>query len=454
MTNKSENDSAAAPVFAEGLFTDLYELTMAQAYQAQGMSDTAVFELFFRQMPAQRRFVMAAGLADVVAYVQNIRFTDGDLAYLADQGRFNQAFLDLLRDFRFTGDMLAVPEGTVVFPNEPVVQVVAPILEAQIIETFVLNQVHFQSVAATKAARVVLAAEGRDVVDFGSRRSHGTDAALKVARASYLAGFTGTSNALAGKRYAIPTFGTMAHSYVQAHDDEASALRSFARQYPRTTLLVDTYDTLAGVDRVIELASDPDAPLSIGAVRLDSGDLIDLAKAARRKLDAAQLQQVRIVASSGLDEHAIAQIVRAEAPIDAFGVGTKLAVSPDVPDLDFAYKLVAYAGRPRTKLSSGKTIYPGQKQVFRECRRGELHRDTLALHDESHPGRALLEPVIRAGKQEPAFDFSIEAARERARESLKQLPESLAALDSSGDPDMVSISPPLGRRLEQLSAER
>lgn len=452
MTNEPDHDRAAAPAFAEGLFTDLYELTMAQAYLAQGMTDTAVFELFFRAMPEQRSFVMAAGLADVVAYVESIRFTDGDLAYLADQGQFTDAFLDLLRNLRFTGDVLAVPEGTIVFPNEPVVQIVAPIVEAQIIETFVLNQVHFQSVAATKAARLVLAARGRDVVDFGSRRSHGIDAALKVARVAYLAGCAGTSNVLAGRRYDIPVFGTMAHSYVQAHDDEMSAFRAFARQYPETTLLVDTYDTLAGVDRVIDLARDQGDDLSIGAIRLDSGDLAELAKAARSKLDAAQLQHVRIVASSGLDEHKIADLLRADAPIDAFGVGTKLAVSRDVPDLDFAYKLVAYADQPRTKLSSGKTIYPGQKQVFRECRRGVLHRDVLALHDESHAGQALLEPVIRNGEHQASFNLSLDAAREHARACLKQLPESLTGLEPVDDTEMVCISPLVRQQLEQLSA--
>ena len=268
--------------------------------------------------------------------------------------------------------MYAVPEGTLVFPNEPLLQVIAPITEAQLIETFVLNQVHFQSVAATKAARVVAAAQGRAIVDFGSRRSHGMDAALKVARATHLAGGAGTSNVLAGKLYGIPVFGTMAHSYIQAHDDEFASFDSFARLYPETTLLVDTYDTLAGVRKVIELSQKLEGRFQVRAVRLDSGDLGGLAVDTRRMLDEAGLQRVKIFASSGLDEYKSQKLVQTGAPIDAFGVGTKLAVIADAPDLDMAYKLVEYGGKGRLKLSAKKLLYPGRKQIFRQIENGKM----------------------------------------------------------------------------------
>ena len=331
-------------VWTSALFTDLYELTMLQAYDAEGMTAPAVFELFFRQLPADRTYVMAAGLDDVLHYLETLRFTDDDLAWLQQQQQFSESFLHRLRDFRFTGDVYAVPEGTVVFENEPVLQVVASLPEAQLIETYVLNQIHLQSVAATKAARVVTAAQGRIVVDFGSRRSHGTDAALKVARVSYLAGAVGTSNVAAGRRYGIPVFGTMAHSYIQAHDDEMRAFRAFTQVFPETTLLVDTYDTLSGVQKVIELAQHLGPDFKVQAIRLDSGDLAALAKAARARLDQAGLGTVKIFASSGLDEHKIAALLEAQAPIDGFGVGTKLAVSADAPEIDFSYKLVVYDG--------------------------------------------------------------------------------------------------------------
>jgi nicotinate phosphoribosyltransferase len=327
-------------------FTDLYELTMDRAYAAEGMDQTAVFELFFRELPPGRNFLVAAGLEDVLDALESLGITADDLEYLRGLGLFPEAFLEQLRGFRFVGEVWAMPEGTVVFPHEPLVQVVAPILEAQLIETLVLNQVHFQSLIASKAARVVAAAAGRDVIEFGSRRAHGAEAALKVARASYLAGAAGTSNVLAGKLYGIPVSGTMAHSYIQAHDDEAAAFAAFADVYPETTLLVDTYDTLAGVRRVIGLARRLGDRFRVRAVRLDSGDLGTLARQARQMLDAAGLSSVRIFASGGLDEYEVAELVAAGAPIDAFGVGTKMAVSEDAPSLDMAYKLVEYAGRP------------------------------------------------------------------------------------------------------------
>jgi nicotinate phosphoribosyltransferase len=430
------------------LFTDLYELTMAQAYHAEGMHETAVFELAFREMPPSRNYVVAAGLNDVLPYLEGLRFSAQDIAFLRNRRHFSAEFLKYLEDFRFTGDLWAAPEGTVVFPHEPLVQVIAPIIEAQIVETFVLNQVHFASIAATKAARVVTAAAGRAVVDFGSRRAHGTDAAMKVARATYLAGGVGTSNVLAGERYGIPLYGTMAHSYIQAHDGEIDAFAAFASTFPSTTLLVDTYDTLEGVRNVIELKRRLGERFQVKAIRLDSGDMAKLSIEARRLLDAAGLRCVSIFASSGLDEFKIADLVRQRAPIDAFGVGTKLAVSEDAPDLDMAYKLVEYAGKGRMKLSSRKVLYPGRKQVFRREVNGVMAGDTIARCDERLPGEPLLQPVMREGRV--AARASLEESRQRCARQLRQLPEPLRKLERAQPPYPVRFSDRLQADFERL----
>jgi len=422
------------------LFNDLYELTMAQAYAAEGMEAPAVFELFFREMPAQRNYFVAAGLDDVLTCLEQLRFVEDDLEYLRRDHQFSRAFLDRLRGLRFTGDVYAMPEGTPAFPNEPLVQVVAPMIEAQIVETLVLNQVHFQTVAATKAARVVHAAAGRAVVDFGSRRAHGTDAALKVARTSYLAGAAGTSLVLAGKLYGIPVFGTLAHSYVQAHDDEWAAFEVFARQYPNSTLLVDTYETLQGVRKVIELSRRLGDRFRVHAVRLDSGDIGALAKQARQMLDAAGLSQVQIFVSSEMDEYRIAELLAGGAPIDGFGVGTRMAVADDVPHIDMAYKLVAYAGAGRMKLSSHKVSYPGRKQVFRVVEQGRVVRDVIGQHDEHLAGEPLLQPVMRDGVRQPAGRVSLEDAREHASREMARLPDAMRGLDRVDPPYRVEIS--------------
>jgi nicotinate phosphoribosyltransferase len=434
------------------LFTDLYELTMAQAYLAEGMEGPAVFELFFRELPPTRGYFLAAGLEQVLDYLECWRFTAGDREYLAGQGQFSEWFLDRLMDLSFTGEVWALPEGTPVFPGEPLVQVVAPLAEAQLVETLVLNQVHFQTIAATKASRVVQAAGGRAVVDFGSRRAHGLDAALKVGRVCYLAGCAGTSNVQAGKEYGVPVFGTMAHSYVQAHDRERQALEAFARQYPETTLLVDTYDTLEGVDLVIDLASRLGEDFRVRAVRLDSGDLAELAAAARAKLDGAGLERVKIFASSGLDEHKISQLLAAGAPIDGFGVGTRLAVSPDATDLDMAYKLVAYDGRGRMKLSSDKLIHPGRKQVFRREDNGALAGDTVGRFDETLEGEPLLRRVMAGGRRTDHGRESLEEMRSRAARERERLPRGVRALRDPA-PYPVEMSPGLQADLESLRRE-
>jgi len=435
------------------LFTDLYELSMMQAYYAEGMTATAVFELYFRELPTNRNYVMVAGLDDVLQYLETLHVNDDEVAWLHQQRQFDERFLQQLGDLRFTGDVYAVPEGTVVFENEPVFQIVAPLPEAQFIETYVLNQIHAQSVVASKAARIVTAAQGRQVVDFGSRRSHGADAALKVARASYLAGAAGTSNVAAGRLYDIPIYGTMAHSYIQAHDDELSAFRAFVRQFPQTTLLVDTYDTLNGVQAVIELARELNDDFKVGAIRLDSGDLTELSKGARALLDAAGLHDVKIIASSGLDEHEIANLLAAEAPINGFGVGTKLAVSRDAPDIDFSYKLVDYNHRPCMKLSPHKRLLPGRKQVFRVVQDGRLVRDVLARHGEMLDGEALLRPVMRHGKRLDAGRVSLTEAREHAEAQLQALPAELRQLTRVEPGYRVDVSPALQAMADVLQGE-
>lgn len=432
------------------LFTDLYELTMMQAYYVEGVTREAVFELFFREMPKSRNYIMAAGLDDVLAYLEELRFADDELRWLDDQGIFSAAFLERLADLKFTGDVYAVPEGTIVFQNEPVVQVVAPLPEAQLVETYVLNQVHFQSVAASKAARVVRSARGRKVVDFGSRRSHGTDAALKMARASFLAGVGGTSNVAASRLYAIPVVGTMAHSYIEAHDDERSAFKAFADEFPETTLLVDTYDSLEGVRRVIELARTSGDEFQVRAIRLDSGDLGELARRCRELLDDAGLTRVSIFASSGLNEYKITDLLTSGAPIDGFGVGTEMAVSSDAPDIDFAYKLVAYDGEPRMKLSSSKVTMPGRKQVFRVSEGGRMLGDVIGRFDEDQPGEPLLRQVMRRGKRCKAGHVALKHARAHAETQLAALPPALHALERVENGYSVAASAALKEETERL----
>lgn len=434
------------------LFTDLYELTMLQAYHAEGLRETAVFSLSVRRLPPRRNFLLACGLEQVLDYLEGLRFEAEDLAWLRSLGRFSDGFLDWLRDFRFTGAVHALPEGTLVFGGEPILEVTAPLPEAQVIETFVINQMQLQTLLASKAARAVAAAAGRPVVDFGARRMHGLDAAVMAARAFHIAGVAATSNVLAGRRFGLPLSGTMAHSYVQAHDSETEAFRAFARLYPDGVLLVDSYDTLEGVRRVIALARELGEAFRIRAVRLDSGDLGALARAARALLDAAGLQRVEIFASGGLDETRIAALLAAGAPIDGFGVGTAMGVSEDAPGLDIAYKLCDYAGRGRLKLSPGKPILPGRKQVFRRERDGEAEGDTIARAGERLPGRPLLRPVMRDGRRLAEGRESLEAMRARARAGIAALPARLRALEPAEPAYPVAVSPALRRHAEEIAA--
>ncbi|MEE9277104.1 MAG: nicotinate phosphoribosyltransferase [Dehalococcoidia bacterium] len=431
----------------QALFVDLYELTMAQAYLAQGLCETAIFDLFIRHLPARRNFLLTCGLDAALDYLETVTFRPAAIAYLDSLGRFSPEFLEALGAFRFSGDVDAMPEGTVVFADEPLLQVIGPLYEAQITETLLLNQIHFETVVASKGARAVQAAAGRPLIDFGSRRAHGFDAGLRAARALYVAGFAGTSNLLAGQRFGIPPAGTMAHSYIEAHNDELEAFRHFVRQYPETILLVDTYDTLDGVRNVIRLASELGSDFRIQAIRLDSGDLADLAVQSRRMLDEAGLNQVNVLAGGGLDEYAVAELVRSGAPIHSFALGTHVVTSADAPSLDAVYKLSAYAGSGRMKLSTEKVTLPGRKQVFRRFKDGVAVEDRIALHDEQLDGEPLLVPVMRGGRRLPAGRVTLEETRARAQTAVGQLAEPLRGLDAAPSAYPVRVSDAL--RAEQ-----
>lgn len=380
------------------LLTDLYELKMAASYLRRGMTGTATFSLFVRSLPPNRGFLVAAGTESCLDLLQDFSFEAEDLSYLREELRFTPSDIEAFRRLRFTGDVWSMPEGRVALAGEPIVEVTAPLPEAQLVETLFLNRVTFETTIATKAARCVLAAAGRDVVDFSFRRTQGIEAGIDVARLSSMVGFIATSNVEAAMRHRLTAAGTMAHSYIEAFRSETDAFLAFAKDFPEhATFLVDTYDTAGGVRRAIKVIKQLGMTGNLG-VRIDSGDLGALARAAHRALDRAGLGWVRIFASGGLDEISIDDLVRSGAPIDAFGVGTRMGVSADHPYLDTAYKLVAYEGRPVMKLSRGKVTAPGRKQVFRKPR---PFGDVVGLHEESVPaGRApVLEPVMVGGRR-------------------------------------------------------
>ena len=451
MTTPHDREAAAGVDLA--LFTDLYELTMLQSYWQHDMHAPATFELFARTLPGGRNYLLACGLDSALTYLERLEFGAGSLEALARVG-FPARFLDWLGELRFTGDVWAMPEGTPAFGNEPLLTVEAPLPEAQIVETYLVNQVHFQTLVASKGARVVRAAAGRPVADFGGRRAHGTDAGLTAARALYLAGMASTSNVAAGARYGIPVTGTMAHSYVQAHGEDYSAFRDFVATHPETTLLVDTFDNLDGVRTVVRLAAELGDAFRVRNIRLDSGPLGELAVEARRILDAARLTSVRIIASGGLDEHGVAELVAAGAPIDAFGVGTRAVTSSDAPTFDAVYKLAAYDGEGRIKHSPGKATLPGRKQVFRQRdASGVAARDILARADEHHEGEPLLVQVMRGGERLPAGEESLAATRERAASEIARLPERLRGLGDASPPYEVVVSDALRADAARLGRE-
>jgi nicotinate phosphoribosyltransferase len=409
------------------LLVDQYEITMASTYHGLGRNEPAVFEHFVRSLPLHRNWLLVCGLGPTLRLIEGLRFGDEELAFLSSMNCRDE-FLDYLADFRFTGDIDAMPEGTIAFPQEPLLRVTAPLIEAQLIETLLLNQINFQTMIATKAARVVLAAagDGNSVVDFSPRRDHGFDAAMKVARATAVAGFGGTSNVAAAKRYGLNPVGTMAHSYVLSFESEEEAFVSFMRSNrENAVLLVDTYESLEGVRRAIWASRVTGIPLQ--GIRLDSGDIPRLAHEARRLLDEAGLEETKIVASGNLEEHRIAHMCRAEVPVDVWGVGTEVGTSRDSPVLNGVYKLVAELGdqgwRGVAKRSAGKATLPGAKQVFRTFDDGTMREDLLGLADEMPEGEPLLVPAMRDGQI--VLAETMEEMRKRARESVRALPVEL-----------------------------
>lgn len=440
-----------------GLLTDLYELVMADSYLRHGMNAPATFDLFIRGLPPNRSFLVSAGLEQVLHYAEHVRFPDDQIQYLARLQIFSDAFLEYLRTFRFTGEMWAIPEGEVFFPPEPLLEITAPRIEAQLVETFLLNTLNFQVLIASKAARVVLAAAGRGVVDFSPRRDHATDAALKVARAAYVAGCVGTSNVLAGMQYAIPVYGTMAHSYVMSFPDELSAFRAFALDFPHNAiLLIDTYDTLQGARNAVTVAREMAARHHhLRGVRIDSYETIEelaaLSRRVRAIFDDAGLPEAQIVLSGDLDEFRIEQLLGLGAAANAFGVGTRMGTSEDAPSLGGVYKLVEDAGGPKIKLSTGKATLPGRKQVWRGRAADGTIRDTMALRDEPPPhGAAPLLAQVMAGGRTIAAE-SLEAMRTRCRERLTGLPPALRELNAAPQAP-VELSARLQRLRDQMYA--
>jgi nicotinate phosphoribosyltransferase len=416
---------------ASPLTTDLYELNMIQAYLDRGENKEAVFEFFVRRLPPRRGFMLAAGLEDALTYLETLRFSAAEIAWLKSTKRFRSNLIDFLEGFRFTGDVHAMPEGTACFPGEPLLRITAPLPQAQLVETRLINILHYQTLIASKAARMVLAAPGKVLSDFGLRTAHGAEAGLYSARASYLAGFAGAANVLAGERYGVPIVGTMAHSFVQVHDNEMQAFEDFARARPDgVILLIDTYNTEAGARKVVELAPRLKADgIAIRGVRIDSGDLTASARKVRDILDAGDLKDVIILVSGGINEDVLQTMMREGAPIDGFGIGVNLDASIDVPAFDCAYKLQEYAGKPKRKLSEGKATWPGRKQVWRAYDSdGRMSDDTLSVESDSRPGEALIVPVMSGGKRVAAPD-SLATIRERAARELARLPEPLRKLE-------------------------
>jgi nicotinate phosphoribosyltransferase len=438
-------DPAASP-----LLTDLYQLNMIQAYLEHDETRPAVFEFFVRKLPRERGFLVAAGLEQALEFLEKLRFAPEELEWLARTGRFGKDLLDHLAELRFTGDVHAMPEGTVFFANEPILRVTAPLPQAQLIETRLINILHFQSLVAAKAARMVLSAPGKLLVDFGLRRAHGAEAGLYAARASYVAGFAGSATMLAGKLFGIPIYGTMAHSFIQAFDREEAAFEAFARSRPESLiLLIDTYDTEEAARKVVSLAPRLKADgITVRGVRLDSGDLIALSKSVRRILDDGGMKEVTIFASGGIDEDGLAKAAEQHAPIDGFGIGTSLTTSFDVPALDCAYKLQEYAGLPRRKRSTGKATWPGRKQVWRHYGPdGRMRRDILSLEEDEQAGEPLIELVMKGGRRLTPQPTLAEI-RARAARSLERLPGPLRGLEPG-----ASYPVEVADALKRLAAE-
>ena len=451
MTLSSQPPYLPLPAGEIGLLTDLYELTMAQSYFAEGIAGEATFSLYVREYPPDRGYLVAAGVDDALDCLEALTFDKASVDYLASTGIFTTGFLDHLRDFRFTGSVRAMPEGRLFFPHEPVLEVTGPIIAAQLAETLVMNQVQYQALLATKSARCVHAAQGRPIADFAARRTHGSEASLKMARASYIAGFGASSNVLAARRYGIPPTGTMAHSYITSFDSEIAAFRAYSRMFPdRSILLLDTYDTIGGAHAAVEVAREMERDgQRLTGVRLDSGDFDALSRQVRRILNDAGLDYVRIVASGGLDEYEIDRLVAGGAQIDMFGVGTRVGVSADAPSCDIVYKMVSYNGRPVMKLSEGKESLPAAKQVFRQYSPdGMASSDVIGLSTEAD---TLGEPLLSLAMQDGHRVISpstIADARMRVADGLSRLPQAHRRLRQ---PDHFPVS--ISENLERLESQ-
>ncbi len=414
------------------LLTDLYQLTMLKAYHDEGMTDEAVFEFFIRNLPAQRNFFVVAGLEQVLEYLETLCFTDQDIFWLTQTKLFSEEFIQSLRTFRFSGHVDALPEGTICFPNEPIIRITAPIQEAQLIETHIINILQYQTLIATKAARIVLSAPEKSLIDFGLRRAHSLEAGLLASRASYLAGFAGTAAVAANVEFGIPVFGTMAHSYILSQDDEHQAFRNFINSWPQNAiLLLDTYDTEKAVNKVVLLYNElKKKNIFIKGVRIDSGDLALLSNKVRSIFDKAGLQEVKIFVSGKLDEYEIERLISKGAAIDGFGIGTQLVVSSDCPSLDCAYKLQEYQGKPRRKLSQNKSTLPGRKQIIRIWDQdGKIKEDRLVLDNEISQETPLLKPYLRLGRR-LSPPLSLDQIRLYAKKQMDQLPDDLRSLNS------------------------
>ncbi|MFQ5541233.1 MAG: nicotinate phosphoribosyltransferase [Candidatus Binatia bacterium] len=437
------------------LLTDLYQLTMAQSYFHIKKFESATFSLFIRSYPPSRGYFVCAGLEDVLSYLADFAFEPQANDYLRSTGIFKDDFLKFLEGLRFTGEVWAIPEGRLFFRDEPILEITAPIIEAQLVETFIINQINLQSLVATKASRCVHAARGRSVVDFSLRRTHGIDAGMKVARASYIAGCMATSNVLAGRRYGIPIVGTMAHSFVTSFENEIDAYRSFVASFPEnSTLLIDTYDTVAGAHKAVKIAREMAANgHRLRGVRIDSGDLLSLAREVRRIFDEAGLTDVKIIGSGGLDEYDLEALSQANAPYDSYGVGTRMGVSADAPWFDMAYKLVEHNGRPVLKLSTGKVSSPAKKQVFRFVDgQGRLKRDVIGLREENLPGA---EPLLKKAMEKGKIIGTNPAPKEIRESFLREfsfLEDRNKALQNSAE-YQVELSPRLRNLQEAIEQQ-
>jgi nicotinate phosphoribosyltransferase len=438
---------------ASVLLTDLYQLTMLQAYFDQGMEETAVFEFFVRKLPPQRNFLVAAGLEQALAFLENFQLTGEELEWISGHGAFRPAFVRYLEKLRFTGEVHALPEGTPFFPNEPILRITAPLPQAQLAESRLINLLHFQTLIASKAVRSVLTAPNKLLVDFGLRRAHGAEAGLLAARASYLVGFAGSATVLAAPLFGVPIFGTMAHSFIQAHDDESAAFEHFARSLPENViLLIDTYDTEVAAEKVVRLAPKlAREGIKVKGVRLDSGDLAEHAFKVRRILDDGGLRHVTIFASGSVDEYVLERLREKNAPIDGFGIGTHMDTSADAPYLDCAYKLVEYGGKARRKRSEGKVLWPGRKQVYRSYDSdGCMLGDVLSLEKDPQEGEPLIRPFMKDGRRITAEE-PLGRLRERALGQIKRLPKSLCGL-ARGPEYPVAVADAIRRLAQEVDA--